>query len=83
MADRGYKAWCEQCSIEKRKALGASLTGPLDSKKLAEILGVQVYSPGDVPGLGKQTIDVLLRRDGGPSCTVSLVVVAPSVCRYR
>jgi len=74
--ERGFKAWCERYSTDKRKELGLTMDAPLDSHALARNLGVRVWTPFDVPGLGAETVRVLLRSDGTESCwsAVSLVV---------
>lgn len=77
MFERGYKSWCEKYSVEVRAALGVAASAPLDMRKLAEHLGVRIWTPHDVPGLSSESIGVLLRNDGEtPSCwsAVTLVV---------
>lgn len=77
MFERGFKAWCEKYATNKRVELGLPHHAPLDAFKLAKNLGVKVWTPHDVPGLRKESLDVLLRNDGKtPSCwsAVTLVV---------
>jgi Zn-dependent peptidase ImmA (M78 family) len=62
--ERGFKAWCERYSVDKRKALGLAVHDPLDARALASHLGVRVWTPDDVPGLSTEAIGVLLRNDG-------------------
>jgi Zn-dependent peptidase ImmA (M78 family) len=62
--ERGFKAWCERYSVDKRKALGLAAHDPLDPRELATHLGVRVWNPDDVPGLSSEAIAVLLRNDG-------------------
>jgi Zn-dependent peptidase ImmA (M78 family) len=62
--ERGFKAWCERYSLEKRSALGLAAHAPLDARALAAHLGIRVWTPEDVPGLGPEAISVLLRNDG-------------------
>jgi len=75
--ERGYKAWCERYSVEKRKALGLAPNAPLDTRALAAHLGVRVWTPEDVPGLSRDAIAVLLRNDGAtPSDWSAVTLVA-------
>ena len=46
---RGFKAWCESTSAEFRSIFGLSLSEKFDPKLLANHLGIQVWSPEDVP----------------------------------
>lgn len=73
---RGYKAWCERYSAATRNELGLPSTASLDARQLAAHLGIRVWTPEDVPGLPRETREVLLRNDGTPSCwsAVTLVV---------
>lgn len=48
---RGFKSQCERRSAEYRKQLGLTDTECLDADKLAEHLGVTVWSVTDVEGL--------------------------------
>lgn len=75
MFDRGYKTWCEKYSTDKRKALGIPAAGALDTRKLADSLGVIVRTPRDVPGLAEGALGVLLRNDGTPSCWSAVTLV--------
>lgn len=79
MFERGFKAWCERYSAEKRKALGLEPHSPLDARALAAHLGVRVWTPADVPGLNEQAIAVLLRNDGEtPSDWSAVTLIAGS-----
>ena len=75
MFERGFKTWCEKYATEKRKALGLDPNGPLDTLELAKNLGVKVYHPTDIPNINEQTLDVLLRNDGTPSCWSAVTLV--------
>ena len=82
MFERGYKSWCEKYSAEVRAALGLAASAPLDMRKVAEYLGVRIWTPYNVPGLSPESIDILLRNDGvTPSCwsAVTLVVGATAL----
>lgn len=79
MFERGFKTWCETYSIDKRQVLGIAPSAPLDTRRLAEHLGVRVRTPKDIPGLGDGTLGVLLRNDGRTrSCWSAVTVVVGS-----
>jgi len=62
--------------------MGLASGSPLDTRALAGMLGVRVWTPHDVPGLSTEALEVLLRNDGkSPSCwsAVTLVVGAKVV----
>lgn len=74
--ERGFKAWCERYSTGIRRTLGAGAGAPLDTRALARHLGVEVWSPHDVPGLDADTLTILLRNDGKtPSCWSAVTIV--------
>lgn len=77
MFERGYKAWCEKYAAEARVRLGLNSGDPMDPKRLADDLGIRVFTPAQVPGLSAKSLQILLRNDGKtPSCwsAVTLVV---------
>jgi hypothetical protein len=76
--ERGFKTWCEKYATEKRVALGQLATAPLDTNALAASLGVKVRTPLDIPNIGKDTLDVLLRSDGTQSCWSAVTLVSGS-----
>ena len=75
MFERGFKAWCERFSTEKRKELGVKSTEKLDPHLLAESLGIKVWVPQDVPGLSIDHIDILLQNDGKTSSCWSAITL--------
>ena len=70
---RGFKAWCERTSHEYRSSLGVPLAGPLDPRRLANLLGVQVTTPEAIPGLSRKTVFQLTKvdRDSWSAVTIS------------
>lgn len=64
MFKRGFKSWCERYATDKRKELGLTSSDPLDARALAKNLGIQVWTPHDVPGLSPEYIEILVRNDG-------------------
>lgn len=69
--ERGFKTWCETCALLQRRRLKLLPTDPLDPTRLAEVLGVAIYSAADVPGLDAATMAVL-RRDSGSWSAVTI-----------
>jgi Zn-dependent peptidase ImmA (M78 family) len=77
--ERGFKTWCEKYAADVRSKLGVRKDAPLDTRALAKLLSVRVWTPHDVPGLNSETLDVLLRNDGKtPSCWSAVTVVVSS-----
>jgi hypothetical protein len=56
---RGFKSQCERRSVEYRKQLGVNASGPLSADRLADHLGVTVWSVNDVEDLGTENLSVL------------------------
>lgn len=75
MFERGFKAWCERYSKEKRIELGVRPIEPLDPFRLAENLGVQVWAPTDIENLSEQSLVVLLQNDGVTASAWSAVTI--------
>ncbi|HEY6329639.1 MAG TPA: hypothetical protein VI756_09880, partial [Blastocatellia bacterium] len=61
--ERGFKAWSERTAKAMRRELGLAPHDPLPPERLAEYLGVVLWTPRDVPGLPRDVIDQLLERD--------------------
>ncbi len=72
MFKRGFKAWCERVSLEKRTELGLRPVDPLNPKDLAKILGITIWAPKDVPGCPADALEILLRRDPDSWSAVTL-----------
>lgn len=64
MFERGFKAWCERLSLQKRVALRVKSFDPLNPRALAENLNIRVWSIEQIPGLPPETKQVLLSEDG-------------------
>jgi hypothetical protein len=54
MFRRGFKTWSEQTALRARQKLKLSPSAPLDPSRLAELLGVFVLQPDDLPDLGEE-----------------------------
>lgn len=64
MFRRGFKTWSEQTSARVRQKLKLSTTSPLDPLSLAEMLGVPVLTPEDLPELANEARLRLLKDYG-------------------
>lgn len=73
MFERGFKAWCERFSKEKRIEMGVSPSDPLDPFNLANKLGYCVWFPSEIKGLSAESANALAQADGGWSA-VTIVV---------
>lgn len=60
---RGFKAWCENTSLQYRKDLELAPIDPLKPLDLAAHLGVLVWKPEEIPGLDEDALDQLLQTD--------------------
>ena len=61
--ERGFKSWAERTAIAFRRELGVSLDAPLLPAQVAEYLGVEVWTPDQVPGITPTLLDQLLKID--------------------
>lgn len=70
---RGFKAWCERTSQEYRDSLAVPLADPLDPRRLADLLEVQVTTPERIPRLSRTAVIQLTEadRDSWSAVTVS------------
>lgn len=60
---RGFKTWCENAAANYRRDLGLARGAPLDPVLLARHLGILVWSPQDIPGIGKEVLKHLTVDD--------------------
>ena len=71
--DRGFKAWAERTATAIRAELDLSSTAPLPPARLAEHLGVVLWTCADVPGITSDILQQLIVND---PCGWSAVTVA-------
>jgi Zn-dependent peptidase ImmA (M78 family) len=71
---RGFKSWCENVALQQRRELKLKASDPLDAWRLAGHLGVTVWTPEQVPGLGAGALETLLEADAGSWSAVTLSV---------
>ena len=77
MFHRGFKTWSEQTALRARQKLKLSASSPLDPLRLAELLGVFVLQPNDLPDLGEE---VRLRLASVHSDCWSAITVSDGSC---
>jgi Zn-dependent peptidase ImmA (M78 family) len=53
---RGFKTWCENAARGYRRELGITPTAGLDPRRLAEHLGIVVWTPAQVPSLSSEDV---------------------------
>jgi len=61
--ERGFKSWAERTSMAFRRELGVSVDAALSPAQVAEYLGVDVWTPSQVPGITSVLLDQLLKVD--------------------
>jgi Zn-dependent peptidase ImmA (M78 family) len=71
---RGFKSWCENVSIQLRKDLGLKPVDPLDVKTLADWLGIEIWTPHQIPGLEAKWAHILLKKDPDSWSAVTLSI---------
>lgn len=71
---RGFKSRCEQTAKRYRRALGVTPEEPLPYRKLADDLGVTVWTPGDIPGLDGKTVHQLSVADADSWSAVTVTL---------
>ncbi len=81
--ERGFKSWAERTAGSLRRELGLSDDSPLDLTALAEVIGVRLMTPNDLPGVPKEVLQVLLVEDPGGWSAVSLASRERAVVIYN
>ncbi len=61
--ERGFKSWAERTSLAFRKELGVPIDAPLKPQQVAEYLGVELWTPSQVPAITREITDQLLKID--------------------
>jgi hypothetical protein len=72
--ERGFKTWAENTSGSVRGRLGLTSTDPLPPAVLANDLGVQIWTPSDVPALPQESLEYLVSPEGNEWSAVSVYV---------
>jgi hypothetical protein len=60
---RGFKSWCETTSLLLRKRVGLQPLDPLDAWNLSAHLGIEIWSPVDIPNFDSKYLAVLVEED--------------------
>lgn len=76
---RGFKTWCENASCGYRRDLKLPKYARLDPRDLARHIGVDVWMPEHIAGLGTQVLTQLLHVDPDSWSAVTLTVGQVSV----
>ena len=74
MFERGFKAWCENVALELRRDLSLSKASPLAPQILADYLDVPIWTPGDLPGVPKDSLATLLVEETDDWSAVTLTL---------
>ena len=61
--EKGFKAWAERAAASLRKDMGLPLWGTLDCRRLANHLGVMLFSPRQIVGLPLEILKQLSKID--------------------
>jgi Zn-dependent peptidase ImmA (M78 family) len=80
--ERGFKTRCENIAAQVRSDLGLNKTAPLPPELLAEHLGVQLWSPKDIRGLSRESLQQL-KRDKGSWSAITVAFVGIEAIIYN
>ena len=80
---RGFKTWAERTAASLRRELDLEPTAPISPSRLAAFLEVQLWTPRDVPGLSKASLDQLLIHDQSGWSAVACTVGGDDVVIYN
>lgn len=61
--ERGFKTFAERTAVTIRRELGIGPLAPIDPFAVASLLGVDVCTPRQIPGLTSDVFDQLLEED--------------------
>jgi|SRR5882672_3185512 len=61
--ERGFKSWCEKMAKDVRRKHGLEPAAPIDPRKLASGLSIEVLSARNVAGLSKESAKILFNDD--------------------
>jgi hypothetical protein len=75
---RGFVTWCENAVRGYRRDLGLQPFDALDPRKLAALLGIGVLNPSEIPGMPREALHQLLKKDPDSWSAVTLILQAGS-----
>jgi Zn-dependent peptidase ImmA (M78 family) len=76
---RGFVTWCENAAKGYRRDLGLRSFDPLDPRRLAELLGITVLFPAQIPGVPKSAFHQLLNTDPDSWSAVTLILPSGAI----
>ncbi len=80
---RGFKSQCERRSVEYRKQLGVHASGPLSADRLADHLGITVWSVKDVEDLDAENLSVLTNEADDSWAALTMRMGASNLVVYK
>src|SRR5688572_21659654 len=81
--DRGFKAWAERTATSIRTELDLSNTASLPPARLAEHIGVVLWTCGDVPGMTPDILQQLAVNDPWGWSAVTVAVQGRIIVVYN
>jgi IrrE N-terminal-like domain len=81
--ERGFKSWSERTAVAYRRALDLTVSEALAPQKLADYLGITLWTPRDVPNLPRDVLSQLLEKDPYGWSEVSLQVNGRGLLIYN
>src|SRR5260221_11812358 len=81
--ERGFKAWAERTALAFRKELDIAVDAALPPPELAEYMGVQLWTPNQVPGITTELLDQLLKHDPWGWSATGLQVDSNTIVIYN
>lgn len=80
---RGFKSQCERRSIEFRRQLGVNASEPLPANRLADHLGITVWSVRDIEDLGAEDLSVLTDEADDSWAALTMRMGASNLVVYK
>src|SRR6185503_8486864 len=81
--ERGFKAWSERTALAFRSELKVNIDAALSPTLLADYLGVQLWTPHQVPGMTSDLLDQLLENDPWGWSATSLQVDGTAIIIFN
>ncbi|MGE0133135.1 MAG: ImmA/IrrE family metallo-endopeptidase [Blastocatellales bacterium] len=70
--ERGFKTWAERTALAFRRELGLTVNDPLPPERFATYLGIQLWTPRNIPDLPPEVTEQLLEKDPWGWSAISL-----------
>jgi Zn-dependent peptidase ImmA (M78 family) len=81
--ERGFKAWSERTALAFRSEIKVNIDAALSPTLLADYLGVQLWTPHQVPGMTSDLLDQLLKNDPWGWSATSLQVDGSAIVIFN